>query len=158
TAFPWWASGGPVRRRGRPSLRPRPGSRCACRHIGRQAHRDDETASLADSCRRPPAVSCGDGRDDRESEPGTATRAGPGRVSADEGLEERRDRRRSTRLAAVRAPRGRVAAGLAGLDANEAARLVVAQGVLDEVGDQALEQLAVAAAPGRPAVDLDADA
>src|SRR5262249_44262318 len=65
--------------------------------------------------------------------------------------------RRSNKLAAVRDAQGRVAADLAGLDANEAARLVVAQGVLDEVGDQALEQLAVAAAPGRPAVDLDAD-
>src|SRR5262249_56523158 len=108
--------------------------------------------------RRRPAVSGGDRRDDRESEPCTATRAGPGRVSADEGLEEPRDRRRSNELAAVRDPQGRVAADLAGLDANEPARLVVAQGVLDDVRDQALEQFAVAAAPGRPAVDLDADA
>jgi hypothetical protein len=88
-------------------------------------------------------VRCCDCCDDRESEPGAAAFAGTRLVDAKERVEEMRNRSGRNKFAAVGDLQQRVVIGLGQLDADEAAGVVVVKGVLGEVRDQALQELAI---------------
>jgi len=95
------------------------------------------------------AVGGGDRADDGQAETGAAGGAGAVGLEAAEGLEQGVDLGGGDRGAGVGDPDHGLGAGAAGVDLDPAAGLVVADGVLDQVGDQPLQQGAVAGHRGR---------
>src|SRR4029450_1295315 len=86
------------------------------------------------------AVGGGDRADDGQAETGAAVGAGAVGLQSVERLEQGRDLVGGNEGAAVGDRDKGHGAGVAGVDLDPAAGLVVADGVLDQVGDQPLQQ------------------
>src|ERR1022692_693801 len=103
---------------------------------GSEGYFDGESSALPRPGADGRAVRFGDGGDDRQAETGSAVLASPVRAEPLEGLEQPLDLAGGHRGPGVGHPQDGVPVPDSGRDLDPAARNVVAQGVVGEVGHQ----------------------